>query len=622
MRAALVARMPLPRTPLSLFASLAAASCAAEPSTVRTDVQALIGGEDVVFAPGEVTTETVQLHVIRTDGTGRGCTASRIGPRHFLTAAHCLENLDYDKPIDILGGSPATLIASASLHTPLTVAQESVLIPDLVSPDVAVITIDARRDGYHDLEDVQAVTTEGTLADGHAVWEMLRDPNLAQYAQAVHVGYGCDELTLDNQNPHGQGTMRWGVAPAIEWPAIAPWNVDTNDYFFTRGHDIDRKGTASLDDDERVGEGISLCPGDSGGPVYFGSGIAGVNARWLGDVPLTHVVNFVSIPDLGFVDGVRAAPVIDVVAKQEADLDPQLERDGRLVELYPDVPGHDAFFVKGYRLEGATFLAGDQLLPIKDFQVVDRTNDVETVKITIDPTATTMGGVLKAFVPSQPGQDTLVSSAKTTIQIHAPRVAWKRYQIYRAEPCLGAGCPSVSPGLVPITVRRWTRFETTVADEPVRLEHLESVGHTLGWDPTGIDNEDPRLPSTAGHYQFVTYSCNPNGSGCATIYIDFEYQDEESVEQLGTQCRYRTHRAYGVVPWVYVLGEKFVLTELLEGMLTDLGVSDGFILGDPEIVDGEPAHCDAIAQAHPMAPPFEVAANGAIIPHTGWEPVE
>ena len=62
---------------LTLLAPLAA--CSAAPSSVETDDVDLIGGEEVP--------ETAFRSTLLIRGN---CTVSRVGPRHILTAAHCI----------------------------------------------------------------------------------------------------------------------------------------------------------------------------------------------------------------------------------------------------------------------------------------------------------------------------------------------------------------------------------------------------------------------------------------------------------------------------------------------------------------------------------------------------
>jgi hypothetical protein len=245
-------------------------------------LQALIGGQpDLEGRFGSVVS-------VRTD-PGQRCTATKIGVRHFLTAAHCV----IDIPSGALAGAfqPGGQVlvsnwpepSGAAAYQTLTVTQTH--LP--ASFAAALERLHAYQEGRiadfrarYSGEDLER-RIRRVYADSHI---MARFPDLAivevdgetpsipvapvdlnplaSGAEVVLVGYGCERVADLAAGRLGSGPVRriWGLSRVIRVDAVN---------FYTFAGDL-QAGTPTT------------CPGDSGGPVLKDGRVVGVHGTVYG----------------------------------------------------------------------------------------------------------------------------------------------------------------------------------------------------------------------------------------------------------------------------------------------------------------------------------------------------
>lgn len=217
--------------------------------------------------------------VIRVHGS---CTATKVGPRHYLTAAHCV--IDFDTG-DILAkyavGEPfwvtnvndsdnwrASSVAGIFVHPDYVKACKQLvasgkncygtILEDSHAPDVAIMV------GEQAHADLPSATIDLDPVD-------VED-------DVVIMGYGCEQ-GLGTSSFQRLKVHATEVSPAEaadhagSWVRSfgASWEKFKATYFITAGKHSDSREA-------------SLCPGDSGGPVFRDGGteprVVGVNAYY------------------------------------------------------------------------------------------------------------------------------------------------------------------------------------------------------------------------------------------------------------------------------------------------------------------------------------------------------
>jgi hypothetical protein len=263
------------------LAIIAFAGCLAPEDGVDrsgTESGALIGGQPASSTDFPST-------VLIMGPTIGNCTAAKVGPRQFLTAAHCVHKKENNtlspdyQPGSFIGITTAKKVTSANraavtqwvevkstvMHPGWAEACGSgcnvnVLGPD-VPPDVAVVTL------AEDTPKIPAAKVDlHTIGAGEGV---------------IVTGYGC---TKSVNTPHADNyqQLRFDITKAIAGDAL-----NHPGSFVPSGdprHDLVVASYVITPGNLANAQEASLCPGDSGGPLYRADGtqsiVVGVNAYY------------------------------------------------------------------------------------------------------------------------------------------------------------------------------------------------------------------------------------------------------------------------------------------------------------------------------------------------------
>lgn len=222
-----------------------------------TDDKDLIGGDETHNADVPATVG------ISLDGH-HACTASRVGPRHLLTAAHCVFNASsleiYYAPKSTITLRAANdtqtpmIVKSASVH-PLwaskcadTLCSASAVTAKLDAPDVAVIELE---------EEPKNLATAKVDREPLAAGDLVRV-----------TGFGCTTGVYVSDNV--------AVALRTAEQKVVAATAAIHDGSFVTAADLPVfGGNYAL-----TAGAAGLCPGDSGGPLYRNGAVVGVNANY------------------------------------------------------------------------------------------------------------------------------------------------------------------------------------------------------------------------------------------------------------------------------------------------------------------------------------------------------
>ncbi len=250
-------------------ACVAFVACTVTPSSSNTSESELVGGRQATDD------EFPSTLLIATN-----CTAAKIGPRHVLTAGHCVDDnalfaagstlhLTSKKAADSTSPNDAAFVPVVVEKTYVHSTWEAgtgpvkVLGPTLAA-DVAIVVL--TRESQEAIADIPIATVDSNpVAPGDKL---------------VVMGYGC-EAGLYSGFDYAQSRLKIQSTVALSrdeaiapgrYPEPSPGVRIEDNYLFTPGAKLDSADAASL------------CPGDSGGPVYRDDGtqrvIVGVNAYY------------------------------------------------------------------------------------------------------------------------------------------------------------------------------------------------------------------------------------------------------------------------------------------------------------------------------------------------------
>ncbi len=212
-----------------------------------------------------------------------GCTATMIGSNQILTAAHCVVdqvngvittsiNASYKKGISLAVTNSSSIVDPNENWFTATVVNTD-LNPDFVTACAAGCPQNFSLLRPYPA-DLAIITLAATFPGNFGLASMIDDPHVGDAVSEV--GYGC-EVKLGGPPP---SPARFKTAPATivdptgPMPAsfqVADIAAFSQNYFVTLG--------------QSGGGAASLCPGDSGGPLFKGSftnggDVVGVNAYY------------------------------------------------------------------------------------------------------------------------------------------------------------------------------------------------------------------------------------------------------------------------------------------------------------------------------------------------------
>lgn len=261
----------------SVYALLSLFSVACSVQGYGDTVEEISAAEDELIG-GQPALETEYPSTV----LGPGCTAAKVGPRHFLTAAHCVDDL-YTATVEPGYGPGGSYAVSADNTPPISpyvnlTIEQTYIHPQWIADCAAARAAGAPDCGVNVLNpgytpDLAVVvvnelspTIPAAAVDGAAV--AVGDP-------VVATGYGCETPGGAPTHVFKIQNLTASASSILNHPGSYVSGAAINDvaasYVLTPGYAANTSYA-------------SLCPGDSGGPLYRQSStdliVVGVNAYY------------------------------------------------------------------------------------------------------------------------------------------------------------------------------------------------------------------------------------------------------------------------------------------------------------------------------------------------------
>ncbi len=265
-----------PRTLRACFLAITAALGACAIVACASD-----GEEETAAADGALINGRADDSFSATVVIENGCTATKVGPRHVLLAAHCIEAY-----FGMIGPGTHVRIGTGALRSGLTwnvVTIDRIFVePNRKQAcDVGCVSTEDPRGAR--TADVAVVTTKEALDFVPATAKVDLDP-VVPGDELYVVGAGCEKYVRQEDFDYAKRRIKSGKTYALSpYDAFHPGShlnmfgnreqtaaTYAGSYFATPGPD-----------EERGAPG--LCPGDSGGPVYRADArdvVVGVNSTY------------------------------------------------------------------------------------------------------------------------------------------------------------------------------------------------------------------------------------------------------------------------------------------------------------------------------------------------------
>ncbi|MEP7002693.1 MAG: trypsin-like serine protease [bacterium] len=206
------------------------------------------------------------------------CTASRIGLRTLITAAHCVTDGTNGSLLSTTGSTAITVFGPGSTNA----------APNRVSLQSSSVVVRSEWRGF----DVEATAADGRL--GYDVALVNYDFDLPSWMTTY--GLYTQDPFFQNSTHIGDGTYGNGTQGGVGFDALRRWGENRVDYFDpsfttsdwnilytdfddgTQRHDAFCYIGAFFCDGGRGNTEAGTAPGDSGGPIFVGTEIAGVTS--------------------------------------------------------------------------------------------------------------------------------------------------------------------------------------------------------------------------------------------------------------------------------------------------------------------------------------------------------
>lgn len=296
--------------PVAFFASLAVACSGSPDEGFGESSDALINGQ-VAFSD-----QARSAMLLWPEGLPTWCTAVRVGPRHILTAAHCVVtesagNLTATVMPNFASGKPLRVTRKAAVATAETTAFGTVAIAQTIVHPAWVAACAATGCPYGTIlstaiPDLAVIQTQTDLPSSIAT--AFVDTGFLSSGETVTVaGYGCENTVTASPNPR---RLKIGRAARMTYSDVQGENgpVPLSSFVFDANYAVTAGPSfGSTTSADRPG----VCPGDSGGPLYRGRPelnsdelVVGINSGRKPDQVVITSVNYHArvSSDLGFFD--------------------------------------------------------------------------------------------------------------------------------------------------------------------------------------------------------------------------------------------------------------------------------------------------------------------------------